>query len=434
MSRSSTILIASFVALAAITYFLIPFSSDRDASDTLSFPTLHIDSASIVKIQIKQPTKNIIIENVGGRWMITSPVNAPADPIGVFAIVGGAAKLKIGSLISSNPEKQHIFQVDSSGTILTLKDRSGASTTLIVGKMGPSFSEIYFRLPDSKDVYLASGLDNWTVNKGVKEWRDKSIVRSSTEAIKEVSITNAGKNFNFKRDSSGWKMGDKVIDAPTINPLLTTLSNMQADDFVDSAIDLSGRPIIVNVKTFENIDLSIYPTTPDAAKYFIRTSKSPQIFLLSKWTVDQLLKPTGMATGIVPSTVTHAPVKLPPVEHKKVVEKPVIVEKPPVAQQKLPVKKETSTPPVVKEQVKENPVQPAPVVTKTVQPIENTEKKQDVVSDDEGDLTIHVVKAGETMTTIARKYGVTTERILKWNLLKSISVKPGQELYIYIKK
>jgi len=26
------------------------------------------------------------------------------------------------------------------------------------------------------------------------------------------------------------------------------------------------------------------------------------------------------------------------------------------------------------------------------------------------------------------------EEILKWNLLKSITVKPGQELYIYVKK
>ncbi len=38
------------------------------------------------------------------------------------------------------------------------------------------------------------------------------------------------------------------------------------------------------------------------------------------------------------------------------------------------------------------------------------------------------------MTTIAKQYGVTVEQILKWNLLKSIGVKPGQELYIYVKK
>jgi LysM repeat protein len=56
------------------------------------------------------------------------------------------------------------------------------------------------------------------------------------------------------------------------------------------------------------------------------------------------------------------------------------------------------------------------------------------VPDEDGDLTVHTVKRGETMQTIAKKYNVTVEQILKWNLLKSINVKPGQELYVYIKK
>jgi len=38
------------------------------------------------------------------------------------------------------------------------------------------------------------------------------------------------------------------------------------------------------------------------------------------------------------------------------------------------------------------------------------------------------------MQLIAKKYSVTVEQILKWNILKSITVKPGQELYIYVKK
>jgi membrane-bound lytic murein transglycosylase D len=54
--------------------------------------------------------------------------------------------------------------------------------------------------------------------------------------------------------------------------------------------------------------------------------------------------------------------------------------------------------------------------------------------DDEGELTVHTVKKGETMTSIAQQYKVSVEQILKWNLLKSISVKPGQELYVYTKK
>ena len=61
-------------------------------------------------------------------------------------------------------------------------------------------------------------------------------------------------------------------------------------------------------------------------------------------------------------------------------------------------------------------------------------KQSAVGTDDDGDLTVHTVVKGETMPIIAKKYNVTVEQILKWNLLKSIAVRPGPELYIYVKK
>jgi LysM repeat protein len=80
---------------------------------------------------------------------------------------------------------------------------------------------------------------------------------------------------------------------------------------------------------------------------------------------------------------------------------------------------------------------PAPVPVKT--PEQAAQKPPATTpagagGDDEGELTVHIVKKGESMTTIAQQYGVTVEQILKWNLLKSISVKPGQELYIFVRK
>src|SRR5271169_2076290 len=151
MNRSTIILITVLLVLGGITYFLIPSDKEREASYKPEQVSFSIDSASVVKIELHRPSKSITIENVGGKWTITSPLHYPADPAFVMQLIGGVVHFKPGSLISSNPEKQGIFQVDSSGTRLTLTDRSGKSVTLIIGKMGPSYSEVYFRLPDSKD-------------------------------------------------------------------------------------------------------------------------------------------------------------------------------------------------------------------------------------------------------------------------------------------
>ena len=154
MNRNVKLLIPFIAIVAVIVYIILSPEDERQASYESPLPELSIDSGSVVKIEIRQPGKSVILENVGGVWSLTYPILFQADPMAVAQLLHGFSKFKVGSLISTNPEKQPMFQVDSSGTGITFTDRSGSATALIIGKMGPSFSEVYFRLPDSKNVYL----------------------------------------------------------------------------------------------------------------------------------------------------------------------------------------------------------------------------------------------------------------------------------------
>jgi len=457
MNRSTILLIALLIILAVITYFLLPSEKEREASYKLPTISLKVDSASVIKIEIKQPSSSIVMENVGGTWMITSPHPSSADPAAVANFLNSLSKFKVGSLISSNPDKQRLFQVDSAGTLLHITDRSGKIVSMIVGKMGPSFSEIYFRLPDSKDVYLGEGIDSWTINKNVKDWRDKSIVHIPAESMKEITITAGSKMYRFNNDSSGWRLGDKSVETSEMNPLLNTLSNLRADDFVDTVAEIKSKPITIDLKSMENISLSLYPTLPDSTHYFVKSSRSQQTYVVNKWTVQQLFKPIGkpLPVSAPVQQVAETPKKEPVISPKKEPEvQPITVTTP----TKKPITKEpvsetkkleegkkqipTSSQPAKPSQAETKkpvakPKQTTPAIKTTPPSAEPTKTKAEPTKqaiEDEGELTVHTVAKGETMTTIAKKYNVTTEQILKWNLLKTIAVKPGQELYIYVRK
>jgi len=149
MKKSNLILIISFVVLLAIALLYLMPSGEREATYSLDKVNIKFDSAGITKIEIKksEANKSVTLELVDTKWKITSPVNYPADASSAQRIVDGAAKFKISSLISSNPEKQKQFQVDdSSGTQITVTEKSGKSTTLILGKSGPTYSETYILL------------------------------------------------------------------------------------------------------------------------------------------------------------------------------------------------------------------------------------------------------------------------------------------------
>jgi membrane-bound lytic murein transglycosylase D len=45
-------------------------------------------------------------------------------------------------------------------------------------------------------------------------------------------------------------------------------------------------------------------------------------------------------------------------------------------------------------------------------------------------LSVHKVKKGETLSSIAKRYGQSVNRLMKENDLKSRRIRPGQELVI----
>ncbi|MDI6767362.1 MAG: DUF4340 domain-containing protein [Bacteroidota bacterium] len=434
MNLTTKLLVALLIVLGVITYFLLPSGEEREASYKIPVISLKVDSAAVTKIEIKQPAKSITIENVGGKWTITAPVLYPADAAVVAQLLSGFSKFKIGSLISSNPEKQQLFQVDTSGTRLSLTDRSGKLVSLIIGKMGPSFSEVYFRLPESKDVYLGEGINSWTINKDLKDWRDRSIIRIPSEMIRELSFTKAAKTHIVTHDSAGWKFGNRVIETNEINSLLNALKDLRTEDFIDSVIDITTKPINVAIKGADDVILNLYPKSPDSAKYYVRSSKSSQMFSISKSTAQQIIDPLSKIVGISkpaaeivekpkedvpppPPIVSEPKEDAPKPEVKPIKEPAKVTTKPPITKEK------PTAPPIDKEEPPKTPPTPKKV-----------EKVQESNLEDEGDLIVHTVKSGETMTTIAKHYKVLPEQIIKWNLLKSISVRPGQELYIYVKQ
>ena len=62
--------------------------------------------------------------------------------------------------------------------------------------------------------------------------------------------------------------------------------------------------------------------------------------------------------------------------------------------------------------------------------VREVERKDEVVSSGRGRKS-HVVGRGETISRVARKYGVSVSQIIDWNNLKSSRLKPGQKLVVF---
>ena len=290
--RSTYLLVATFAALILVAYFLLRSPEEREASYSLEDSRFSMDSSQVSSVKIVRPATSLSLKEIGGTWYVVRDdgiTRYPADENSVKRLFSSLHNLKVRSLISSNPQKQDLFQVDSTGTQLLLTDRNGKTSALVVGKMGPSFSETYIRPAASNNVYLAEGISSWDVNKEFRDWREKTILKVVEDSLRGLNYRYAKDQFSLTRDSL-WRIKKDTVSSTAVSGVLNTLANLRADDFVDSSVRIPAPQLRLDLGLSQQVSLNFSPMPPDSSRYWVTSSATPQTFIMNKWSVQNILK------------------------------------------------------------------------------------------------------------------------------------------------
>ena len=286
MKRSTWVLAAILVVLAGVTYFVMQRPGERSSSGSEKV-LVEFDSSAVDRIEVHSSSGAVTIERIGGEWMLTAPLRFRADPAGVGSALGSARRILLSSLVSTNPQKQSLFQVDSSGTLVRLYDRDAEKAAFRVGKMGPSYTETYVRREGSDEVYLATGMIGPTFARRPNDWRDKSIFKADQNAITAVTFHYGDTLFALAFRDSAWTIGDQKADQQTVTGFLGALANFQADEFIDDAV--TTMPKLTVQIDVAGAQLRLFAPR-DGDKTYVQSSALPQLFMVYNWRAQQLLK------------------------------------------------------------------------------------------------------------------------------------------------
>ena len=100
-------------------------------------PLVALDSASVDRLEITSADGRIVLAREGGTWMLVEPIRYKADQTAVGTALGAAGHMTITALASSNPQKQGVFQVDSTATLLKVFEKETEKAAVRIGKAGP---------------------------------------------------------------------------------------------------------------------------------------------------------------------------------------------------------------------------------------------------------------------------------------------------------
>jgi hypothetical protein len=286
MKRSFWILLALLAILVIATILVFQRPGETSSSGRLDVSLAQFDSAAIDRIEITSSTGSVTLAREGGRWMLQFPIRYPADESAVREAVGKAGRMELKNLVSSNPDKQHIFQVDSTGTLVRFFDRGAERAVFRVGKVGRSFRDTYVRGEGSNNVYLADGIITPIFDRKPDDWRDKRVFAVDQDDIRNVRFRYGDTTFTLSLQDSVWLVDESPANSATVTSFLGSVSTLRADTFIDTEIPL---PEPVAILDLDGVEIRFYQSDEEN-RYRIQTSLASQVFVLNSWRVSQVLK------------------------------------------------------------------------------------------------------------------------------------------------
>ena len=287
MNRNWIILLGILGLLAVAAFIVLQQPGEQSSSTSAGEPLFTYDSAAVDKIEMQSSTGNVTLEKVGGQWKLTSPLNYAADLSAVTAAVGKGKDLKVMSLVSTNPAKQTTFSVDSSAALVRISANNNQVAAFRVGKPSNSWTETFVRKEGSNDVNSVEGLLTMTFVKPATDWRDKTILKTDQTSLLQVKMQFGDTTFVLsKKDSVNWVIGGEATNSNTVSSFLSSLANLQADEFVDTAITV--LPKLSTMIEAGGTQLRFYKRTD--GKYYVQSSASLQWFAIHDWKATQLVK------------------------------------------------------------------------------------------------------------------------------------------------
>ena len=292
MKRSLLILLVILVALGGA---FVAQRMGEHPGESAAHALVSMSPEKVQRFEVTREGQTTVIARTDDGWRITAPIDAPADGDMVDGAVTMLATLISDGVISSNPDKAPLFEVDPEHGIGVAFYGEGADTPLVrytVGKLAPGFTHTYVTLEGSHDVHRVKGPIRFQLQKDVSSWRDRSVLRFDPVAVSRLAFFG-DETLDLTRADDGWRVAgdDAVAPDGAVQPILKYLSTLRALSFEDAPEELTGAPLLtISIWTGGQPNpTDLVVEAEDPLGYRVVTDADPQRYLVGTDRLKELV-------------------------------------------------------------------------------------------------------------------------------------------------
>lgn len=246
------------------------------------------ESENISKIEIKNKTKEIILNRRGNHFILHSEYGYPASNERINSFVFNMANIKIAEKVSDSEKSFKPYDVHEKAfnTLITFKDKNEKILTqFYVGKNEPQ-KGAYVRFAGKKEVYLTT--EPVSLVSSRDDFINKNISSIKEEFISSIKVDTKSAFVINKNENSYIISKPKKINFSSnkVEGFVNQLKNLRFTDFKPinqlSIKSFSGR---IETKLINSISY-IFEFTKEKEKYYLKvkssSEESPQQIVIDK--------------------------------------------------------------------------------------------------------------------------------------------------------
>ncbi len=296
-------ILLGILAIFVLIYFLLVQEEKTTFRPEKVENFLQLDSASVNRFQFTLFDTRLAFEKVGPQWYMVEPDSFRADNRVIGQMLSMASHLEVGEIISTNPDKQFTFQVDSlTGNQLDFYDSENLLASVVIGKISEDLLHAYLRKTDSDEVYLAKGIFNRIAHRKTDLWKDRGIFTFDARQAEEIEFARDGRKFRLTKEDTLWQLSRHPYqevtpaDRQAVQDYIETLTNIKADAFAtrpEAEAFTLMKPGFELKLTFSDGSQEKFTVAQDRTeddRYLGKNDRDKNVFVLFEYSFKRLAK------------------------------------------------------------------------------------------------------------------------------------------------
>jgi Domain of unknown function (DUF4340) len=257
-------LLAAVVVLAALGGFLYwsqrhPNAMQPKTAETPELPPLvKVSDQAITGLMLtERGSAPITLEmREPGRWVITTPITAPADDASVAHILSNLAHIRTQAIIEDHATNLSGYGLANPSLTLDITEKGKETARLILGDRTPTSDGAYAMVPGDAHVYTIPYFMDEAFNQPLDSLRDKRLLPFNIGDVTGVELDRGGQTIVIDHQQGTWQIEKPApyrASSNTVDSLLHDLVNAKFDT---SATSEEAASSFAKAAPFETIKLT----------------------------------------------------------------------------------------------------------------------------------------------------------------------------------